>query len=65
MNEASNFGTNELHPWYFDNPDHPNDLTLFCPQVDGAKDSEYDMPPYKTHNVWTYQDQTVSIFSVL
>ncbi|KIH59312.1 glycosyl hydrolase, family 31 [Ancylostoma duodenale] len=48
MNEPANFGTNEAKPWYFDNPDHPNISTLYCP-LEGP-DSSWDMPPYKTHN---------------
>ncbi|ETN75008.1 glycosyl hydrolase, family 31 [Necator americanus] len=48
MNEPANFGTNEAKPWYFDNPDHPNISTLYCP-LEGP-DSSWDMPPYQTHN---------------
>ncbi|CAB3404386.1 unnamed protein product [Caenorhabditis bovis] len=55
MNEPANFGTNEKHPWYFDSDDHPNDEPLFCP-TDGS--SEWDLPPYKTHAVWRYGDES-------
>ncbi|CAI4232795.1 unnamed protein product [Auanema sp. JU1783] len=54
MNEPSNFGTNEDHPWYYDSADHPNDLPLFCPINANNPDSTWDLPPYKTHNVWRY-----------
>ncbi|KAK6734132.1 hypothetical protein RB195_017733 [Necator americanus] len=52
MNEPANFGTNEAKPWYFDNPDHPNISTLYCP-LEGP-DSSWDMPPYQTHGVWLF-----------
>ncbi|KAI6184881.1 P-type domain-containing protein [Aphelenchoides bicaudatus] len=52
MNEPSNFGTNQDHPWYYDNPDHPNDLPLFCP-VSGD-DSKLDFPPYHTQAGYLY-----------
>ncbi|EYB90860.1 hypothetical protein Y032_0213g2296 [Ancylostoma ceylanicum] len=54
MNEPANFGTNEKHPWYFDNPDHPNIEPLQCPMVENGKDAEWDMPPYKTRAVWAF-----------
>ncbi|EPB70955.1 glycosyl hydrolase, family 31 [Ancylostoma ceylanicum] len=54
MNEPANFGTNEATPWYFNNPDHPNDAALKCPMEDGGKDAEWDMPPFKTHSVYYY-----------
>ncbi|EPB65720.1 hypothetical protein ANCCEY_15213 [Ancylostoma ceylanicum] len=54
MNEPANFGTNEKHPWYFDNPDHPNIEPLQCPVVENGKDAEWDMPPYKTRAVWAF-----------
>lgn len=53
MNEPSNFGTNQDHPWYYDSPDHPNAAPLFCPRGDDAR---WDMPPYKTHAVWRFGD---------
>lgn len=46
MNEPSVFSTNDNHPWYYDNPDHPDIAPLKCP-VSG-KDGELDNPPYKT-----------------
>ncbi|KAJ1363754.1 hypothetical protein KIN20_023685 [Parelaphostrongylus tenuis] len=54
MNEPANFGTNELEPWYFQKEDHPNIPTLMCPTSTSAKDSEWDLPPYKTHSVYNY-----------
>ncbi|EYB82495.1 hypothetical protein Y032_0358g3401 [Ancylostoma ceylanicum] len=58
MNEPANFGTNEATPWYFNNPDHPNDAALKCPMEDGGKDAEWDMPPFKTHSVYYYGQGT-------
>ncbi|VDM68399.1 unnamed protein product [Strongylus vulgaris] len=54
MNEPANFGTNEKHPWYFDEADHPNDEPLQCPKEEGNEDAHWDMPPYKTQNVWVF-----------
>ncbi|VDK47462.1 unnamed protein product, partial [Cylicostephanus goldi] len=54
MNEPANFGTNEDHPWYFDDPDHPNIEPLKCPTKEGTQEARWDMPPYKTHNVWVF-----------
>ncbi|CAJ0598366.1 unnamed protein product [Cylicocyclus nassatus] len=54
MNEPANFGTNEDHPWYFDDDDHPNIEPLKCPTNESSEDARWDMPPYKTHNVWVY-----------
>ncbi|CAJ0608575.1 unnamed protein product [Cylicocyclus nassatus] len=54
MNEPSNFGTNEPHPFYYDSPDHPDDEPLRCPTTEGGKDAEWDMPPYKTHSVYYF-----------
>ncbi|CAD5221335.1 unnamed protein product [Bursaphelenchus okinawaensis] len=51
MNEPSAFSTNDEHPWYYDNPDHPNDEPLWCPR--SGPDGEYDEPPYTTFA--TYQ----------
>ncbi|ULT85754.1 hypothetical protein L5515_005679 [Caenorhabditis briggsae] len=51
MNEPANFGTNELHPWYFDDNDHPNDAPLFCP-TNGS--NQWDLPPFQTHAVYYY-----------
>uniref|UniRef100_A0A8R1HPV8 P-type domain-containing protein n=1 Tax=Caenorhabditis japonica TaxID=281687 RepID=A0A8R1HPV8_CAEJA len=59
MNEPSNFGTNQNHPWYFDSDDHPNDAPLFCP-TNGS--SAWEMPPYKTHAVWRFGDASSSAF---
>uniref|UniRef100_A0A183U3Y7 Sucrase-isomaltase n=1 Tax=Toxocara canis TaxID=6265 RepID=A0A183U3Y7_TOXCA len=53
MNEPASFGTNEQKPWYFDNPDHPNIVSLKC-NVFNASDSEYDYPPFKTQSVYIY-----------
>ncbi|VDM38291.1 unnamed protein product [Toxocara canis] len=58
MNEPSNFGTNEKHPSYFDNPDHPNLEPLFCPL--SGNDSHYDMPPYETFAVYLYTNNSLS-----
>jgi len=52
MNEPSNFGTNDDHPWYYDSSDHPNDLPLKCPT--SGPDASLDIPPYLTTNVWTW-----------
>jgi alpha-glucosidase len=65
MNEPSNFGTNQDHPWYYDNPgqfwrkisqtlitDHPNDLPLFCPIT--GPDSKLDFPSYHTQAAYQY-----------
>ncbi|VDM81962.1 unnamed protein product [Strongylus vulgaris] len=57
-NTPANFGTNQGHPWYFDSPDHPDDAALMCPMVEGGKDAEWDMPPYKTHSVYYYGQGT-------
>ena len=65
MNEPSNFGTNDNNPWYYGSADHPNALPLFCPMKDGDKDSQYDMPPYKTHNVWNYGDNVSDLGSAI
>jgi alpha-glucosidase (family GH31 glycosyl hydrolase) len=46
MNEPSNFGTNEDHPWYYDSSDHPDDLPLKCPT--SGDNAHYDIPPYAT-----------------
>ncbi|VDN25430.1 unnamed protein product [Cylicostephanus goldi] len=54
MNEPANFGTNEKHPWYFDDDDHPNIEPLKCPTNESSEDAYWDMPPYKTHNVWAF-----------
>ncbi|KJH46330.1 glycosyl hydrolase, family 31 [Dictyocaulus viviparus] len=54
MNEPSNFGTNERHPWYFEKSDHSDLEPLMCPTRSGSKDSEWDMPPYQTHSVYNY-----------
>ncbi|KHJ91788.1 glycosyl hydrolase, family 31 [Oesophagostomum dentatum] len=56
MNEPANFGTNEDHPWYFDDPAHDNVTTLKCPVVEGGRDAEWDMPPYKTRAVWGFEE---------
>ncbi|CAD6197216.1 unnamed protein product [Caenorhabditis auriculariae] len=57
MNEPSNFGTNDPHPWYFDNPDHPNAAPLFCPM-----NNSWDMPPYLTHSVWRFGDASTGAY---
>ncbi|KHJ95888.1 hypothetical protein OESDEN_04159 [Oesophagostomum dentatum] len=54
MNEPANFGTNEEHPWYFDDPTHYNATALKCPATEEGKDAEWDMPPYKTQAVWEF-----------
>lgn len=59
MNEPSNFGTNQDHPWYFDSDDHPNDAPLFCP-TNGS--SPWEMPPYKTRAVWRFGDANSGAF---
>uniref|UniRef100_A0A0K0EVM1 Maltase n=1 Tax=Strongyloides venezuelensis TaxID=75913 RepID=A0A0K0EVM1_STRVS len=52
MNEPSSFGTNEDHPWYFDNPDHPNITSLKC-MVKGI-DTKLETPPYATQSVYQW-----------
>ncbi|GMT14982.1 hypothetical protein PFISCL1PPCAC_6279 [Pristionchus fissidentatus] len=52
MNEPSSFGTNEDHPFFFDDPDHPNIDPLRCPT--SGPDADYDVPPYQTHAVYHY-----------
>ncbi|GMR51809.1 hypothetical protein PMAYCL1PPCAC_22004 [Pristionchus mayeri] len=54
MNEPAAFGTNEQHPFYFDNPDHPNIQPLSCPLT--GPDAEWDAPPYKTQAVYNFGD---------
>ncbi|KAI1711649.1 glycosyl hydrolases family 31 domain-containing protein [Ditylenchus destructor] len=54
MNEPSNFGTNEEHPWYFDNPDHPNITQLKC-KTEGPY-AYLEVPPYPTANIWRSKD---------
>jgi alpha-glucosidase len=54
MNEPSAFGTNEDHPWYYDNDDHPNIPPLFC-LLSGA-DSTLDVPPYATQAAYYYDN---------
>jgi alpha-glucosidase (family GH31 glycosyl hydrolase) len=55
MNEPSVFGTNSDHPWYYDNPDHPDDKPLTCP-VKGT-DSTLDIPPYATWASYTFENK--------
>uniref|UniRef100_A0A158Q8C6 alpha-glucosidase n=1 Tax=Elaeophora elaphi TaxID=1147741 RepID=A0A158Q8C6_9BILA len=53
MNEPAAFGTNEYHPFYFDDPDRPAKITpLKCPLNDAT--SKYDNPPYETWNSYAY-----------
>lgn len=52
MNEPSNFGTNQDHPWYYDDDDHPNIPPLFCPL--SGPDSTLDVPPYQTQAAYHY-----------
>uniref|UniRef100_A0A183U4L1 Sucrase-isomaltase, intestinal n=1 Tax=Toxocara canis TaxID=6265 RepID=A0A183U4L1_TOXCA len=54
-NEPNVFGTNEEHPDYFDNPDHPNIAPLQCPLT--GPDSRFDNPPFKTANVYFYDKE--------
>lgn len=56
MNEPSNFATNEENPWYHDKPSHPK--PLFCP-LNGS-DSEFDMPPFQTANVYNFKSNSLS-----
>ncbi|GMS79055.1 hypothetical protein PENTCL1PPCAC_1230, partial [Pristionchus entomophagus] len=57
MNEASSFGTNEDHPFFFDDPDHPKIEVLRCP-ISG-QDAEWDMPPYQTQAVYRYGEPNI------
>ncbi|CAJ0599537.1 unnamed protein product [Cylicocyclus nassatus] len=43
MNEPANFETNGNEWW-----------SLRCPTDEGTIDARWDMPPYKTHNVWVF-----------
>ncbi|WKX94052.1 hypothetical protein Q1695_011367 [Nippostrongylus brasiliensis] len=52
MNEPANFGTNEDHPWYFNDTDHPNIEPLWCPT--SGEEAQWDVPPYQTHSVHVY-----------
>ncbi|VIO86322.1 Uncharacterized protein BM_BM5229 [Brugia malayi] len=53
MNEPAAFGTNEYHPFYFDDPERPAKIIpLKCP-ISGAV-SKYDNPPYETWNSYAY-----------
>uniref|UniRef100_A0A914EEX1 P-type domain-containing protein n=1 Tax=Acrobeloides nanus TaxID=290746 RepID=A0A914EEX1_9BILA len=56
MNEPTNFGTNEETPWYYNFLDHPSIEPLKCPIV-GA-DSNLDVPPYQTVNVYQWPENT-------
>ncbi|KIH58269.1 glycosyl hydrolase, family 31 [Ancylostoma duodenale] len=64
MNEPANFGTNEATPWYFSNPDHPNDEALKCPTQEGGKDAEWDMPPFETHSGTYLASKTLCMLAV-
>ncbi|VDK52504.1 unnamed protein product [Anisakis simplex] len=48
MNEPTSYGTNELNPWYFNDPSHAKTVPLQCPS------SKYDKPPYQTYSVYDY-----------
>lgn len=53
MNEPAAFGTNEYHPFYFDDLDRPAKIIpLKCPLRDTT--SKYDNPPYETWNSYAY-----------
>ncbi|KAM3726955.1 Sucrase-isomaltase, intestinal [Dirofilaria immitis] len=53
MNEPAAFGTNEYHPFYFDDKERPAQIVpLKCP-LSGAE-SKYDNPPYETWNSYAY-----------
>ncbi|CAG9537346.1 unnamed protein product [Cercopithifilaria johnstoni] len=53
MNEPAAFGTNEYHPFYFDDPDRPAKIIpLKCPLNDATL--KYDNPPYETWNSYAY-----------
>uniref|UniRef100_A0A0N4ZXQ9 Maltase n=1 Tax=Parastrongyloides trichosuri TaxID=131310 RepID=A0A0N4ZXQ9_PARTI len=55
MNEPSSFGTNEDHPWYFDNQDHPNIISLKCiGNGVGNTTDELEIPPYQTNAVYQW-----------
>uniref|UniRef100_A0A0K0DZI5 Maltase n=1 Tax=Strongyloides stercoralis TaxID=6248 RepID=A0A0K0DZI5_STRER len=56
MNEPSSFGTNEDHPWYFDNKDHPNIISLKC-LVKGINQS-LETPSYATKSVYQWGDNS-------
>uniref|UniRef100_A0A914XFT1 P-type domain-containing protein n=1 Tax=Plectus sambesii TaxID=2011161 RepID=A0A914XFT1_9BILA len=58
MNEPSNFGTNQNHPWYYDDDDHPNIPPLFCPLT--GPDSVLEVPPYQTQAVYHYGNSQLS-----
>ncbi|VDK30304.1 unnamed protein product [Gongylonema pulchrum] len=53
MNEPAAFGTNEFHPFYFEDPERPANIApLKCP-INGPA-SKYDSPPYETWNSYNY-----------
>uniref|UniRef100_A0A915PSC0 alpha-glucosidase n=1 Tax=Setaria digitata TaxID=48799 RepID=A0A915PSC0_9BILA len=53
MNEPAAFGTNEYHPFYFDDQDRPAKIIpLKCPVSKGT--SKYDKPPYETWSTYAY-----------
>lgn len=61
MNEPAVFGTNENHPFYFDDPDRPAKiLPLKCP-INNAT-SKYDNPPYETWNSYIYNFAEAACF---
>ncbi|CEF71380.1 Glycoside hydrolase, family 31 and P-type trefoil domain and Galactose mutarotase-like domain and Glycoside hydrolase, superfamily domain-containing protein [Strongyloides ratti] len=56
MNEPSSFGTNEDHPWYFDNNDHPNIISLKC--LTSGYNKSLETPPYATQSVYQWGDNS-------
>uniref|UniRef100_A0A8R1XWR3 P-type domain-containing protein n=1 Tax=Onchocerca volvulus TaxID=6282 RepID=A0A8R1XWR3_ONCVO len=62
MNEPAAFGTNEYHPFYFDDKERPAKIVpLKCP-LSGAG-SKYDNPPYETWNSYAYNFAEAACFS--
>ncbi|VDN04852.1 unnamed protein product [Thelazia callipaeda] len=53
MNEPAAFGTNEYHPFYFDDPERPVRIAPLQCAFNGAK-SKYDNPLYETWNTYAY-----------
>lgn len=64
MDEPAVFGTNEDHPFYFDDLDRPaRILPLKCPLYGSA--AKYDNPPYETWNTYHYNYAEAVFFTDL
>lgn len=64
MNEPAVFGTNEQHPFYFDDSGRPEKiLPLKCPLKNTV--SKYDNPPYETWSSYVYNFAEAACFFIL